>query len=210
MDTPLYSIDEAMLHVLEPSIESEMEDLDDSDQEFEPVVVPQRIEDTELVEKLQQDDIDQSALPPTNGSEEQNTSSSFSDFSDHVFRWRSMTAPLDSGSNIEQNFSLPPIDFDEITPLNYFEMFWKPDLNNHIAHQTNLYAMQEKCVAVSTSRGEIEQLIGMQMLMSVVKLPKYEMYWANETRYPPIADVMPKNRYKTLRRFLHVNDNSFK
>ena len=38
------------------------------------------------------------------------------------------------------------------------------------------------------------------MLMSVVKLPKYEMYWANETRYAPIADVMGRNRYKTLRR----------
>ena len=46
------------------------------------------------------------------------------------------------------------------------------------------------------------------MLMSVVQLPKYEMYWANETRYALIADVMGRNRYKTLRRYLHVNDNS--
>ena len=46
------------------------------------------------------------------------------------------------------------------------------------------------------------------MLMSVVQLLKYKMYWANETRYAPIADVMGRNRYKTLRRYLHVNDNS--
>ena len=68
--------------------------------------------------------------------------------------------------------------------------------------------MQKDCAAVSTSKGEIEQFIGMQMLMSVVQLPKCEMYWANETRYAPIADVMGRNRYKTLRRYLHVNDNS--
>ena len=68
--------------------------------------------------------------------------------------------------------------------------------------------MQKDCAAVSTSKGEIEQFIGMQVLMSVVQLPKYEMYWANETRYAPIADVMGRNRYKTLRRYLHVNDNS--
>ena len=68
--------------------------------------------------------------------------------------------------------------------------------------------MQKNCAAVSTSKGEIEQFIGMQMLMSVVQLPKYEMYWANETRYAPIADVMGRNRYKTLRRYLHVNGNS--
>ena len=63
-----------------------------------------------------------------------------------------------------------------------------------IADQTNLY--------------EIEQFIGMQMLMAIVQLPTYEMYWANDTRYAPIADVMGRNRYKTLRRYLHVNDNS--
>ena len=48
----------------------------------------------------------------------------------------------------------------------------------------------------------------MQMMMGIVQLPMYEMYWANETRYAPIADVMTRNRYKALRRFLHVNDNS--
>ena len=44
-------------------------------------------------------------------------------------------------------------DMDEMTPLNYFELFWKPDLNEHIANQTNLYAMQKGSVAVSTSQG---------------------------------------------------------
>ena len=44
--------------------------------------------------------------------------------------------------------------------------------------------------------------------MAIVQLPAYEMYWANDTRYAPIADVMGRNRYKTLRRYLHVNDNS--
>ena len=87
-------------------------------------------------------------------------------------------------------------------------MFWKSSLNEYIAQQTNLYAMQKDCAAVSTSKGEIEQFIGMQMLMSVVQLPKYEMRWANKTRYAPIADVMGRNRYKTLRRYLHANDNS--
>ena len=36
------------------------------------------------------------------------------------------------------------------------------------------------------------------MLMSLVDQPSYMMYLARETRYPPIADVMPINRYKNL------------
>ena len=46
------------------------------------------------------------------------------------------------------------------------------------------------------------------MFMSIVNLPAYVMYWANETRYAPIADVMPNNRYKALSQYLHVSDNS--
>ena len=34
------------------------------------------------------------------------------------------------------------------------------------------------------------------------------LYWAAGTRYPPVVDVMPINRYKKLRQFLHVSDNT--
>ena len=149
-------------------------------------------------------------MPEVDTPEDESPSSDNSqlNFSDHVFRWRSMAAPQ-SASDVERcEFGLPSANADEMTPLNYFEMFWKSSLNEHIAQQTNLYAMQKDCAAVSTFKGEIEQFIGMQMLMSVVQLPKYKMYWANETRYAPIADVMGRNRYKAIRRYLHINDNS--
>ena len=44
MSNHLYSTDETVLHVLEPDIESEMEELDDSDVETDEIVAPQRIE----------------------------------------------------------------------------------------------------------------------------------------------------------------------
>ena len=34
------------------------------------------------------------------------------------------------------------------------------------------------------------------MLMSIVSLPAYYMYWAVDTKYSPIADIMSINRYK--------------
>lgn len=36
------------------------------------------------------------------------------------------------------------------------------------------------------------------------------MYWSQETRYEPIASTMTIKRYKKLREFLHVVDNSEK
>ena len=212
MSSHLYNTDEAIFYLLEPDIESELEDLDDSDEELEPNVAPSRIEEkpTHAAEEKIEDDFDrndQSCVPEVDTPEDESPSSDNAQlsFSDHVFRWRSMAAPQ-SASDVERSeFGLPPANADEMTPLNYFEMFWKSSLYEYICQQTNVYAMQKDCAAVSTSKGEIEQFIGVQMLMSVVQLPKY---WVTETRYAPIADVMGRNRYKTLRRYLHVNDNS--
>ena len=48
------------------------------------------------------------------------------------------------------------------------------------------------------------------MQMSIVKLPRYDMYWANETKTPRVSEVMSRNRYKSLRKYLHVRNNSEK
>ena len=74
------------------------------------------------------------------------------------------------------------------TPFQYFQMFWENELTHLICNQTNLYSVQKNGKNINTTPGEIEQFIGLQMLMSVFKLPDYRMYWANETRYPPIAE----------------------
>ena len=199
----MYQPEEVLVQLLEPTIDSEIEDLDESDTEEyidQSAIVPQRIVDNDTPANFEKD-LEQDA--------EGSTADGNSDFSHHIFRWRSMATPMVSTPGSPENdFSLPPSNVDEMTPLAYFQKFWKPELNEHIAHQTNLYGMQKECYSVGTSRDEIEQFIGMQMLMSVIKLPAYDMYWATETRYDQVANVMGKNRYKTIRRFLHVNDNS--
>ena len=137
-----YNTDEAIFYLLEPNIESELEDLDDSDEKLEPNVVPPRIEEkpTEAAEEEIEDDFDrndQSGVPEVEDESPSSDNTQLSS-SDHVFRWRSMAAPQ-SASDVEKSeFGLPPVNADEMTPLNYFEMFWKSSLNEHIAQQTNL------------------------------------------------------------------------
>ena len=48
------------------------------------------------------------------------------------------------------------------------------------------------------------------MLMPVLRMPRYEIFWNNETRYEPIASTLPLKRYKKLHEFLHVVDNTEK
>ncbi|CAH2000794.1 unnamed protein product [Acanthoscelides obtectus] len=44
--------------------------------------------------------------------------------------------------------------------------------------------------------------------MGVVQMPAIEDYWAIETRYSIIADVMPVKRFNKLRRRIHFQDNN--
>ena len=76
-------------------------------------------------------------------------------------------------------------NFEELTSLNYFQMFWNKDLNKLIAEQTNLYSIQkdEKSIATIVNP-TIQQFIGIHMLMLLVDLPSYMMYWVRETWYP--------------------------
>ena len=108
------------------------------------------------------------------------------------------------------NFSLPPVQFDEMTPLNFFKMFWDDSITDILVEQTNLYSVQITGRSIDTNRNEMEQFLGIHMLMSIVNLPSYQMYWANETRYAPVADIMSRNRFKKLRQYLHANDNTKK
>ena len=52
----------------------------------------------------------------------------------------------------------------------------------------------------------------MHILMGTRKLqlPHYNLHWAAETRYPKIADVMSNKRFKQVRKYVHVVDNTTK
>jgi hypothetical protein len=40
--------------------------------------------------------------------------------------------------------------------------------------------------------------MGIMMKMGIVKLPQYRSYWSQQLRYPPIADMLPRNRFQQL------------
>ena len=114
-------------------------------------------------------------------------------------RWRKNKAPALAYTFEAENFSPPPDDVGTWTPLSYLKMFWKHELNVLLAEQTNIYSVQKTGNSLNTTAEEIEQLIGIQMYMSIINFPNFRMYWANETRHPIVADIMSRNRYQKLR-----------
>ena len=90
-------------------------------------------------------------------------------------------------------------------PIDFFKLFWTGNITQTLVEQTNLYSVQEQGKNISTCAKEIEQFLGMHILTGIMKLPDYNLYWAAETRYPKIADVVSNKRFKQLRKY--VNDN---
>ena len=92
--------------------------------------------------------------------------------------------------------------------MQYFKRFLTDEMTNQLVDQTNLYSVQKTGFSIQTNKEEIEQLIGIQMRMGIVRMRRYQCFWAAETRYDPVANTMSLKRYEKLRQLLHANDNS--
>ncbi|XP_029841450.2 piggyBac transposable element-derived protein 2 [Ixodes scapularis] len=109
-------------------------------------------------------------------------------------------------SEFTEGFGPPP---DELpSPYQYFKMFCDDSVFENFAAQTNLYSVQKTGSCVKTTAKEMEQFVGIHVILGVVKVPSYKMYWSETTRYSTIADVMPRNRFSKLRSQFHIADNS--
>ena len=121
-------------------------------------------------------------------------------FINRTYRWKKQDAPL-FHDNFQEYFSDLPEE--ELTPMQYFNLFLKEDVLKLTVENTNLYSIQRTGIPINTNTEEIRTFIGMLTLLGIVQLPTYKLYWSKEMGYPPVADVMPVNRFEKLRSFLH-------
>jgi len=116
----------------------------------------------------------------------------------HKCRWRHVAPPSATVEFTGAEFSVPPDNFDSLSPHDIFSTFWSNEITQLIVEQTNLYSVLKNGQSVKTVIHEMEQFLGMQMMMGIFKLPSYKDYWATETRVNMIAKC---NVQKTLQRF---------
>ena len=59
-----------------------------------------------------------------------------------------------------------------------------------IVKQTDLYSVDKSCTSINSNEDEIEKFLAIQTLVSVMKVPMYEMYQSQETHYKPISSTL--------------------
>lgn len=101
----------------------------------------------------------------------------------------------------------PNIPENVASPMDIFSCLFPPHLVDLIVEQTNLYAEQKQNQQNPVTREEILIFLGINILMSVKKLPYY--YWcSNPQLHDSFAPLMPVNRFGFLLSHLHLSDQS--
>ena len=73
--------------------------------------------------------------------------------------------------------------------ITYFRKFWNNDITEWLVDQTNLYSMEKTGESFKTNKEGVEKFIGVQVLVSIVKRPRYEMYWSLETSVEQVTSL---------------------
>jgi len=67
-----------------------------------------------------------------------------------------------------------------------------------MVENTNLYSVQKNGRAVDTDVKEVEKMLEMFLFMGIVRMPGVRYYCENAMRYPPVAEVIARNRFQKL------------
>ena len=79
----------------------------------------------------------------------------------------------------------------------------------HIVNESNLYAMQTNLEnPLQLDSMELAKFLGILSKMSVIGLPRSRLYWSKALGITKISNVMGCDRFETIKRSIHFNDNT--
>lgn len=93
--------------------------------------------------------------------------------------------------------------------LSYFREFVTPSMMNAVVRETNLYSTQTTGMSLNVTESELDQFVGLYLLMGLLQMPSVRSYWEHGTRFAPIADIlMPRNWFEKIMCLLHFTDKN--
>ncbi|GFS11668.1 PiggyBac transposable element-derived protein 3 [Elysia marginata] len=94
------------------------------------------------------------------------------------------------------------------TPYAYFRNLITDAMLENVELQSNNYALTKSGIELKATKKEVDIFIGLYLRMGLMKAHSVRAYWAADTRYPPVADVVSRNRFEILARHIHFCDNN--
>lgn len=123
------------------------------------------------------------------------------------YKWKKTSFRHGASIEAEENDFVDSSD-EHASPLDYFYMFFSPNILTDIVDQTNFYSVQEIGRPIQLTVDELKDFISIHLLMGIVQMPSYLDYWSTKFHYGKVADIMPLKRYQQIRRWLHFANNN--
>ncbi|KAH8034610.1 hypothetical protein HPB51_025901 [Rhipicephalus microplus] len=100
-------------------------------------------------------------------------------------------------------------DLANMSPFMLFSKFISPEYLGSLAELTARYALQKEEV-VDVTGADIGQFFGLLLFFGYHSVSSEDSYWstAEDLCVPIVATVMARNRFRQLKRFFHVVDNT--
>ena len=73
------------------------------------------------------------------------------------YRWRKTKPPVYDTTFLGKEFSLPPAE--DLTPMQYFNLFWSDHITENLVTQTNLYSVQKSGKALISTKNKWKSLL---------------------------------------------------
>lgn len=119
------------------------------------------------------------------------------------------------------HYNLPSSSDRDIQPIDVYKLFCTDEVIDLIVMETNRYfeqtAAEKPITRLSkmnawkpvTSK-DIQQFLGILIMMGLNRQPTFDCYWAKSKMYGVelVKNVMPRNKFELILRFLHFADNS--
>ncbi|CAH0723914.1 unnamed protein product, partial [Brenthis ino] len=89
-------------------------------------------------------------------------------------------------------------------PIDYFRDYFDDAFLEKVSYCTNLYYFRTNGIELKCTSSEIAKLFAIHMIMGCIPYPRLSMYWKAGTKLGLISDLMPRDRFLTIRNALHV------
>ncbi len=149
--------------------------------------------------------------------EKQNIKRSFRERTWRVEWFEPKTFTFDSSKSGIKSYLLKTV---ENRPVDYFHMIFDHSLMRKVVEETNkyhFYTLEHENLperyqeAIDTTVPEMYTFFTIYMLMAHIKKSRMKDYWSTDPLIstPMFADIMSRDRFVLLLRFLHFNDNEY-
>lgn len=107
--------------------------------------------------------------------------------------------------NVKDEFPL----LKNMEPIDLFHLFFDDSIIHLITIETIRYASQKGDHTFTITESEMKAFLGIILLSGYHTLPREKLYWGTDedVGVPLVQSKMSRNRFQTIKRFLHLADN---